>query len=86
MQLLAPCWPSELSARAELSRNLSQILGDDHDLAQLVKLVSTPTMVFASPDGDGSLPEALPQAAEGAAARGADTWGETVRRAAEAVR
>jgi CHAD domain-containing protein len=50
MQLLAPCWPSELSARAELSRNLSQILGDDHDLAQLVKLVSAPTMVFASPE------------------------------------
>lgn len=50
MQLLAPCWPSELSARAELSRNLSQILGDDHDLAQLCKLVAAPTMVFASPE------------------------------------
>jgi CHAD domain-containing protein len=50
MQLLAPCWPSELSARVELSRNLSQILGDDHDLAQLCKLVSAPTMVFASPE------------------------------------
>jgi CHAD domain-containing protein len=50
MQLLAPCWPSELSARVELSRNLSQILGDDHDLAQLCKLVSAPTLVFASPE------------------------------------
>jgi len=50
MQLLNPCWPSELSARVELSRNLSQVLGDDHDLAQLCKLVSAPTMVFASPE------------------------------------
>ncbi len=50
MQLLSPCWPSELSARVELSRNLSQILGDDHDLAQLVRLVSAPTMVFANPE------------------------------------
>jgi hypothetical protein len=50
MQLLASCWPSELSARVELSRNLSQILGDDHDLAQLCRLVSAPTLVFASPE------------------------------------
>jgi CHAD domain-containing protein len=50
MQLLAPCWPSELSARVELSRNLSQILGDDHDMALLRQLVSAPTMVFASPE------------------------------------
>lgn len=50
MQLLTPCWPSELSARVELARNLSQVLGDDHDLAQLCKLVSAPTMVFASPE------------------------------------
>jgi CHAD domain-containing protein len=49
MQLLTPCWRSELSDRAELARHLSQILGDDHDLAQLCKLVSAPTMVFASP-------------------------------------
>ena len=50
MQLLAPCWPSELSARAELSRNLSQVLGDDHDIALIRQLVSAPTMVFASPE------------------------------------
>jgi CHAD domain-containing protein len=50
MQLLTPCWPSELSARVELARGLSQILGDDHDLAQLCKLVSAPTMVFAGPE------------------------------------
>ncbi len=50
MQLLTPCWPSELSARAELSRSLSQILGDDHDIALIQQLVSAPTMAFASPD------------------------------------
>jgi CHAD domain-containing protein len=50
MQLLSPCWPSELSARAELSRNLSQILGDDHDISLICQLVSAPTMVFASPE------------------------------------
>lgn len=50
MQLLAPCWPSELSARAELARNLSQILGEDHDISLIVQLVSAPTMVFASPE------------------------------------
>jgi CHAD domain-containing protein len=50
MQLLTPCWPSELSARAELSRGLSQILGDDHDIALIQQLVSAPTLVFASPE------------------------------------
>jgi CHAD domain-containing protein len=49
MQLLTPCWPSELTARVEASRNLSQVLGDDHDIALLHQLVSAPTMVFASP-------------------------------------
>jgi CHAD domain-containing protein len=48
MQLLAPCWPSELSARAEAARSLSQLLGDDHDLAMLCRLVSTPTMMFGN--------------------------------------
>jgi len=50
MQLLTPCWPSELSARVEAARTLSQILGDDHDLALLRQLVSAPTMVFAGPE------------------------------------
>ncbi|MGB3021147.1 MAG: CHAD domain-containing protein [Methyloceanibacter sp.] len=50
MQLLTPCWPSELTARAELSRSLSQILGDDHDIALIQQLVSAPTMTFASPE------------------------------------
>jgi CHAD domain-containing protein len=50
MQLLAPCWPSELSARAEAARALSQVLGDDHDISLLMRLVSTPTMMFGTPD------------------------------------
>ena len=45
-----PCWPSELSARVEASRDLSQVLGDDHDIALVRQLVSAPTMVFASPE------------------------------------
>jgi len=48
MQLLAPCWPSELSARVEAARSLSQILGDDHDISLLIRLVSTPTMTFGT--------------------------------------
>ncbi len=50
MQLLAPCWPSELSARAEAARSLSQVLGDDHDISLLIRLVSTPTRMFGTPD------------------------------------
>jgi hypothetical protein len=50
MQLLAPCWPSELTARAEAARSLSQVLGDDHDISLLCQLVSTPTMMFGSPE------------------------------------
>jgi CHAD domain-containing protein len=50
MQLLAPCWPSEPSARAEAARSLSQVLGDDHDISLLIRLISTPTMMFGTPD------------------------------------
>lgn len=50
MQLLTPCWPSELSARAEVARALSQLLGDDHDIAMLIHLASAPTMTFGSPE------------------------------------
>ncbi|HEU4476197.1 MAG TPA: CHAD domain-containing protein [Methyloceanibacter sp.] len=50
MQLLAPCWPSELSARAEAARSLSQLLGDDHDISLLIRLVATPTMMFGTPE------------------------------------
>lgn len=50
MQLLVPCWPSELSARADAARSLSQILGDDHDIFQLCRLMATPTMTFGTQD------------------------------------
>ncbi|MEM7398028.1 MAG: CHAD domain-containing protein [Pseudomonadota bacterium] len=50
MQLLTPCWPSELGARAEAARGLSQTLGDDHDIANLMHLATTPTMTFGSPE------------------------------------
>lgn len=36
MTLLARAWPDNLGARALEARTLSQILGDDHDLAMLV--------------------------------------------------
>jgi CHAD domain-containing protein len=50
MQLLTPCWPSELTARAEAARSLSQLLGDDHDISLLIRLISTPTMMFGTPE------------------------------------
>jgi CHAD domain-containing protein len=39
MTLLSRAWPDYLGARASEARNLSQILGDDHDLAMLVVFV-----------------------------------------------
>jgi CHAD domain-containing protein len=39
MTLLARAWPEYLGARASEARTLSQILGDDHDLAMLVTFV-----------------------------------------------
>jgi CHAD domain-containing protein len=54
MQLLAPCWPSELSARADASRALSQILGDDHDIALLQQIIATPTMTFGTQEETAS--------------------------------
>lgn len=50
MQLLVPCWPSELSARVDTAKVLSQTLGDDHDISLLCRIASTPTMMFGSPD------------------------------------
>ena len=50
MQLLTSCWPSELGARAQSARGLSQLLGDDHDIAMLMHLVSAPTMTFGDPE------------------------------------
>jgi CHAD domain-containing protein len=83
MQLLAPCWPSELSARVEAARTLSQLLGDDHDIALLRQLISAPTMVFASPEATAaflkrcrSRHKALRREAE---ARGAKLFAERSR-------
>ena len=39
MTLLARAWPDYLGARASEARRLSQLLGDDHDLAMLVVFV-----------------------------------------------
>jgi CHAD domain-containing protein len=50
MQLLTACWPSELGARAEAARGLSQTLGDDHDIANLMHLATAPAMTFGTPD------------------------------------
>ena len=50
MQLLTPCWPSELGARAEAARALSQTLGDEHDIANLMHLATAPAMSFGSPE------------------------------------
>ena len=50
MQLLSPCWPSELGARADAARKLSQVLGDDHDIAMLMHLATAPTMTFGNPE------------------------------------
>jgi CHAD domain-containing protein len=61
MQLLAPCWRPELTARAEAARNLSQLLGDDHDIALLTQLVTTPTMEFG---GHAATVEFLKQCAK----------------------
>lgn len=40
MNLLARTWPEELAVRAEAARELSQLLGDDHDLAMLMSVAS----------------------------------------------
>src|SRR4029079_11449710 len=39
MTLLSRAWPDYLGARAAEARNLSQLLGDDHDLEVLVAFV-----------------------------------------------
>lgn len=36
MKLLEPAWPAYFAARAATARELSQLLGDDHDLAMLI--------------------------------------------------
>ena len=86
MQLLAPCWPSELSTRVEAARALSQILGDDHDIALLRQLVSAPTMTFAAPDDTAAFLKRCRSPPQGAAPGCRDARGETVCRAVAALR
>lgn len=38
MQLISAAWPAALDARVKLARDLSQVLGDDHDLVMLSTL------------------------------------------------
>jgi CHAD domain-containing protein len=40
MSLLAKAWPDEFAVRVHAARELSQLLGDDHDLAMLVAAAS----------------------------------------------
>ncbi len=41
MSLLARAWPDEFAVRVSAARELSQMLGDDHDLAMLVAVAAT---------------------------------------------
>jgi CHAD domain-containing protein len=41
MSLVARAWPDEFAVRVSAARELSQLLGDDHDLAMLVGAAST---------------------------------------------
>jgi CHAD domain-containing protein len=50
IQLLTPCWPEALGPRADHLHTLAQLLGDDHDLANLHHLVTAPVMKFGSND------------------------------------
>jgi CHAD domain-containing protein len=41
LQLVSPAWPEALRPRIALAQELSQLLGDDHDLAVLREWIST---------------------------------------------
>jgi CHAD domain-containing protein len=46
IQLLTPCAPETLTARADHVHKLAQLLGDDHDLANLRQLLAAPVISF----------------------------------------
>lgn len=51
MQLLSKAWPAHFGANVEMARELSQILGDDHDLAVLrEKLRALPSSALSDED------------------------------------
>ena len=54
-RLLAPAWPAVLEAQAEEAHALSELLGDDHDLAVLAERLAT---------DDGAVPLPLPLAVD----------------------
>jgi CHAD domain-containing protein len=54
-RLLTPAWPGVLSAQAEEAHALSELLGDDHDLAVLAERLTAPTPL--APVVDAARPE-----------------------------
>lgn len=50
MQLLSRAWPEALSARADEAKELSRMLGEDHDLAVLQAYVSQPDVAHLTKD------------------------------------
>lgn len=77
MALLSRAWPALFAAQIEGARGLSQLLGDDHDLALLrQKLATLPAGTLSSPDMDSI--EDLIQARQQALRRAARSEGEMI--------
>lgn len=77
MALLSRAWPELFEAEIEAARRLSQILGDDHDLALLrMKLAALPP--DALPTGDADRIEGLIAARQTALRRAAGPQGEVI--------
>jgi CHAD domain-containing protein len=49
-QLLSPCWPAALEGRADQLKRLADALGDDHDLAVMLKLMQDEPELFGAED------------------------------------
>lgn len=47
MSLLARAWPDEFAVRVNAARELSQLFGDDHDLAMLIAVIAKSTTLSA---------------------------------------
>jgi CHAD domain-containing protein len=57
LQLVAPSWPEALAPRIHLAQELSQLLGDDHDLSVLREKVEANRAAFASKLDDAQMEE-----------------------------
>jgi CHAD domain-containing protein len=57
LQLVASAWPEALQPRIDLAQELSQLLGDDHDLSVLREKVAANRAVFASELDDAQVDE-----------------------------